>query len=240
MLSSYARKEWSTILAIGLMLGVSFAVVGWWWLILVVALPTIAVLLFFRDPQRRTPTERGVMVSPADGHVSSIFRLDHFEPFGEPAVCVRVFLSVLDVHVNRSPCHSRVVSLAYQPGEHRNALLAEASLVNESNLIVLNHPTNGKPIAAVKQIAGLIARRIVCGVKVGQILQRGQRIGLIKFGSTTELYVPESLQPQVLVEKGQRVRGGETALVRAAVPTASDVTVHGTADSRSARSMGQG
>ncbi|MCC7407644.1 MAG: phosphatidylserine decarboxylase family protein [Phycisphaeraceae bacterium] len=233
MLSSYARKEWSTILGIGLMLSVTFAVVGWWWLVGIVVLPTIAGLLFFRDPQRRTPTERGVMVSPADGHVSSIHRVDDFEPFGEPAVCVRVFLSVLDVHVNRSPCHSKVASLAYQPGEHRNALLAEASLVNESNLIVLLHPTTNKPIAAVKQIAGLIARRIVCGVKVGQILQRGQRIGLIKFGSTTELYVPESLQPQVLVEKGQRVKGGETALVRAAQP-ASEVTTYGSTPSESA------
>jgi len=104
---------------------------------------------------------------------------------------------------------------------------------------VLHHPTSARPIAAVKQIAGLIARRIVCGVKVGQILQRGQRIGLIKFGSTTELYVPESLQPQVLVEKGQKVRGGETALVRAAQPASSDVTTYGSTPSQSASSNGQ-
>ncbi|MCC7146047.1 MAG: phosphatidylserine decarboxylase family protein [Phycisphaeraceae bacterium] len=221
MLSRYGKRDWLSILAIGGMLMVSFGVVGWWWAVGVVGVITLGGLLFFRDPKRRIPTERNVLVSPADGRVSSIHWVEHFEGFGERALCVRIFLSVLDVHVNRCPCHAKVESIHYKPGGHLNALKTESAQVNESNLLLLFHPTRNQPVAAVKQIAGMIARRIVCGVETGQILQRGQRFGMIKFGSTTELYVPESYQPQALVEKGQRVYGGLTALVKANASPAS-------------------
>jgi phosphatidylserine decarboxylase len=218
MLSRLAQRDWLWCLGIAALLAVTFLVVGWYVPLVIVAAATLAVLGFFRDPNRRTPTERGLLVSPADGRVSSIHRIEHFGPFNEPATCVRVFLSVFDVHVNRSPCHGRVVSVMHTPGAHRNALNPDSAEVNENNLVVLHHPTRDVPVAAVRQIAGLIARRVVCSAGVGQILQRGQRMGIIKFASTTELYVPDSSNAVLAVEIGQRVTGGITPLFRSAVP----------------------
>ena len=218
MLSGYGKREWLTVLAIGLMLAVVTLFVGLWWLSILMVILTAGVLSFFRDPPRRVPTQRGVVTSPADGRISSIHEVEKFEPLGEPAVCIRVFLSVFDVHVNRSPCHAIVDSITYRPGEHRNAMSPESAKVNESNLIVFSHPTRGHRIAAIKQIAGLLARSIVCDARQGQILQRGQRLGMIKLGSTTELYLPASLRPQVLVEPGQRVKGGLTVMAKTMAP----------------------
>ncbi len=218
MLSRLAQRDWLWCLGIAALVAVTFLIVGWYVALAILAVATLAVLAFFRDPNRRTPTERGLLVSPADGRVSSIHRIEHFSPFNEPATCVRVFLSVLDVHVNRSPCHGRVVSVMHTPGAHRNALNPDSAEVNENNLIVLHHPTRDVPVAAVRQIAGLIARRVVCSAGVGHILQRGQRMGIIKFASTTELYVPDSSNAVLAVEVGQRVTGGITPLFRSAVP----------------------
>lgn len=218
MLSGYGKREWLTILIIGAMLTATGLFVQWFWLAGLAATATFALLTFFRDPHRRIPTDRGVVVSPADGRVSSIHHVDHFEPFGGPALCVRIFLSVLNVHVNRAPCHSLVQSITHKPGQHLNALNPDSAQANESNMIVLLHPTHRYPIAAVNQVAGLIARTIVCGVKKEHILQRGQRIGMIKFGSTTELYLPDTLSPQVTVKQGQKVYGGSTILGRINAP----------------------
>ncbi len=215
MLSSYGKREWITILLIGVMISATVLVfrIHWWPLAAVVAVATLALLAFFRDPNRSVPSQRGVMVSPADGVVSSVHQVEGFEPLGEAAQCVRIFLSVLDVHVNRSPCHGLVRSVTHRPGKHTNALNPDSAEVNEAVTTLLVHPTRKHPVAAVRQVAGLIARTIVCGCKEGDILQRGQRYGLIKFGSTTELYVPLSASPRVLVQRGQRVRGGETLLM---------------------------
>ena len=212
MLSGYGRNEWLTILAIGGLFTVTTLIIGWWPITILVIIATIAVLTFFRDPERRIPTQRGIVVSPADGRVSSIHPVEHFEPFDGPATCVRVFLSVLDVHVNRSPCHGTVQSITHKPGDHLNAMNPESAEVNESNLIVMIHPIRRHPVAAVRQVAGLLARTIVCGVKEEQVLQRGQKIGMIKLGSTTELYLPDHLQPKIAVAVGQKVQGGLTVL----------------------------
>ena len=159
------------------------------------------------------------MVSPADGKVSDITELDHDELIGGPCVRIGIFLSVFNVHVNRSPCDGRVVQVIYKKGKFINAMSHNrASEENESNTIVMAEPNGDRPIAVVKQIVGLIARRIVFDPQEGEILRRGQRIGMIKFGSRTELYVPQWLEPQMKVQVGQSVRGGADVIVTLGKP----------------------
>ena len=214
MLSGYAKREWATILGIGAMLAASLAAVGLWALAAVALLVAAAAAAFFRDPERRTPTQRGVVVAPADGRVSSIHRVEPFEPFGGPAVCVRIFLGVLDVHVTRSPCHGIVQSVSHRPGDHLSALNPDSLESNESLTMALLHPTRRHPVAVVRLVAGPLARTIVCGTQVERTLQRGQRFGIIKLGSTVELYLPESARPEVTVKRGQRVTGGLTVVAQ--------------------------
>lgn len=218
MLSGYGKREWLVILVTSSILMISCLVMGSLLTAVVVMLATGLLLSFFRDPNRSIPTQRGIVVSPADGRISSIHQIDHFEPFGGPATCIRIFLSVFNVHVNRSPCHGLVQSILHKPGQHLNALNPQSAEVNESNLIVLLHPTHRHPVAAVRQVAGLIARTIVCGTTEGKIVQRGQRIGMIKFGSTTELYLPQSAGATVSVQQGQRVSAGTTVLANVSTP----------------------
>ncbi|MBI1375011.1 MAG: phosphatidylserine decarboxylase family protein [Phycisphaera sp.] len=185
-----------------------------WWLVGAAAFVAFTLLMFFRDPRRRVPVQRGLVVAPADGRITSIHDVAHFEPFDGPAKCVRIFLSVLDVHVNRSPCYGRVASITHKPGKFLNALRPESAELNESVLIVLDHPTHHTPVAAIRQVAGMIARRIVCAAKVDDILQRGERFGLIKFGSTTEVYLPDPDNVEIHIELGQYVWGGETIVAK--------------------------
>lgn len=214
MLSPLAKQETLTIAAIGLLLSVAVVLLGAWWLMILVIPGTMAFLAFFRDPDRRTPTQRGVMTAPSSGRISSVHDVEHFEPLGGPATCVRIFMSVLDVHINYSPYHTEVASVTHTDGEHLNTLNPQSAEDNESNLLVLVHPTREYPMAAVRQVAGMLARTIVCSVEEGQVLQRGQRIGLIKLGSTTELYIAHDLSPQVRVRQGQKVVGGMTVLAQ--------------------------
>jgi len=215
MLSGYAKREWSTILAIGAMITITLIVIELPLLGVATLVITIALLSFFRDPHRRPPTVRNVMTAPADGRISSIHRVDNYELFNEPAICVRIFLSVLDVHINRSPCHGIVQSITHQPGDHLNALNPDSAEANESVTMLLVHPTRvEQPVAAVRQVAGLLARTIVNAARPQVVLQRGQRFGIIKLGSTTELYIPESAQPTINVEQGQYVYAGITVLAQ--------------------------
>jgi phosphatidylserine decarboxylase len=225
MLSPHARNEWLTIAGLGVLLSVAAGVFELWWVIPICVLVALAGLLFFRDPDRAIPSQRNAVVAPADGRVSSVHEIEHFEPFDGPAVCIRIFLSVFDVHINRCPCHGRVHSITHKPGAHRNALNPDSAEVNENNLIVLEHPVKGHPVAAVRQIAGLLARTVVCTVEEQSILQRGQRIGLIKLGSTTELYLPTALKPQVAIQAGQKVSGAVTVLAMVTPPTQSENAV---------------
>ena len=213
MLSGYAKNEWITVLAIGLLLTISFAVAGWWVLAVLALLAMLAVLSFFRDPDRRTPVQRGVYISPADGRVSSVHELEHYEPFDGPAVCVRIFLSVLNVHVQRSPCHGVVAWVTHKPGQFLNALNPQSAEVNTSTTMLLLHPVKRHPLAAVRQVSGVLARTIVCAAEPDLILQRGQRYGIIKLGSTVELYVPRSFASKVAVSKGAHVKAGVTVLI---------------------------
>lgn len=214
MLSKHAKLECITIAAVGFMLSVAVVLMGLWWLVFLTVPAAIALLLFFRDPERRTPTQRGVMVAPSEGRISSIHELEHFAPLDGPVVCIRIFMSVLDVHINYSPYHTAVESITHTPGEHLNTLKPESAEDNENNLLVLVHPNREYKMAAVRQIAGMLARTIVCHVHEEQVLQRGQRIGLIKLGSTTELYICKDLNPRIQVKEGQRVIGGLTILAQ--------------------------
>ncbi|MEM6458107.1 MAG: phosphatidylserine decarboxylase [Planctomycetota bacterium] len=213
-LSPYAKNECLAIVAVGLCVGLSLALLGWWPAAAVAATATVALLLFFRDPDRSPPAERGAVVAPADGRVSSVHELEHFPPFDGPARCVRVFMSVFDVHLNRCPCHGQVASVTHQPGRHGNTLNPASIEDNESVTTLLVHPVKGHPVAAVRQVAGLLARTIHHALPEGKVVQRGQRLGLIKLGSTTELYLPLTARPDIQVDVGQKVLAGVTVLAR--------------------------
>lgn len=189
----------------------------WLWLLIIPVL--VWLFAFFRDPERAVPVDQDIMVSPADGTVSDISELPHDELLGGPAVRVGIFLSVFNVHINRSPCDGKVLEAYYKKGKFINAMRHQlASDENESNTIVMGEQTSGKPIAVVKQIVGLIARRIIFSADKGQALRRGERIGMIKFGSRTELTVPKWLEPQVQVKVGQTVRGAADVIFKLGKP----------------------
>jgi phosphatidylserine decarboxylase len=175
-----------------------------------VIVPVLAWLFaFFRDPEREIPVEQNTMVSPADGKVSDVTEIPHDELLGGPAMRVGIFLSVFNVHVNRSPCDGKVIKAEHKSGRFINAMRhGEASDQNESKTVVLAEPTSGKPVAVVKLIVGMIARRIIFTPEVGDTLKRGERIGMIKFGSRTELSIAKWLEPDVRVRVGDNVRGG--------------------------------
>ncbi len=168
----------------------------------------IWLFAFFRDPERALPTEQHAMVCPADGTVSDITEIEHDELLGGPGVRVGIFLSVFNVHVNRAPCDGKIVDVKYKKGKFINAMRHnEASSDNESNTIVIAEIDGDRKVAVVKQIVGLIARRIIFTGSTGDVLRRGDRIGMIKFGSRTELTIAKFLEPQIKVQIGQTVRG---------------------------------
>lgn len=174
------------------------------------------IVFFFRDPKRVTPVRSGLVVSPADGRVIMITDTVPDVSLGlgsEPRTRVSIFLNVFDVHVNRSPVDGEVVHIDYRAGKFFNASLDKASVHNERNALAIvmkgDHAYNGQKLGVV-QIAGLIARRILCTVKPNDNLLAGERFGLIRFGSRTDVYLPMGLKPLVCV--GQRMIGGETIL----------------------------
>ncbi len=167
--------------------------------------------VFFRDPDRAVPQRPGLILAPADGRVVSIAPAVPPAELGlgpEPRTRVATFLSVFDVHINRAPAAGRIRRIAHHPGAFLNAALDKASEENERNAILLELAC-GRNLAVV-QIAGLIARRIVCEVREGQDVRAGERIGLIRFGSRVDLYLPEHAAPLVAV--GQRMIAGETVV----------------------------
>jgi len=212
MLSGYGRREWGAITVIAIALAAIAVWLACWWAAGVVALVWIAGAGFFRDPHRRVPTglPAGSMLSPADGAVSKVFRVDHHEATGGPAQIVRIFLSVLNVHINRAPCDGEVIGLLHTPGTYYDARTERSAEENESNLITM-WIEDGETIG-VRQVSGAIARRIVCPLKVGDRLERGRKFGMIKFGSTTELILPRPDDVEVLVKEGDKVRAGITVL----------------------------
>jgi len=161
-------------------------------------------LWFFRDPERAIPAEAGAVVSPADGKVTDVSAIDLK---GRPRTRISIFLSVFDVHVNRSPIAGLVTNVEYRHGRFRNALSAASALENEQNIVTVEGDGHS---VIFKQIAGVLARRIVFTKKLGDRVARGERVGLIKFGSRTDVLLDPAANVRVAV--GDRVRGGATVL----------------------------
>ena len=178
--------------------------VGWWAAAGVVAVPALAFLGFFRDPERRPPDLPGAVLAPADGRVMEVVPAE--DAWVGSALRVSIFLSPLDVHVNRAPVGGLVASVEYASGKFRAAYRPEASEVNERCTMAIEGSTR----VAVRQIAGVLARRIVCRVRAGDKLEAGERYGLIRFGSRTDLFVPRATELRVRV--GDHVRGGESIM----------------------------
>ena len=169
---------------------------------------------FFRNPRRRIPTEAGLVVAPADGKVVLIEEVEHDEFVGGPAVLIGIFLSVFNVHINRSPVMARVVGLRYRRGKFLNAIRPESARENEQLGVDLeaDEPPHRKMI--VRQITGAIARRIVCYAAPGQTLQRGEQFGMIKLGSRTELVLPREAGLVIETQVGKKVKAGSSILAR--------------------------
>lgn len=185
---------------------------------------TLWCVYFFRDPDRNVPMREGLIVSPADGVVQLIERAVPPEELGmgaDPLLRISVFLNVFNVHVNRVPLGGTIVRQVYRPGKFLNASLDKASEENERHAVHLR-TEDGKDIVFV-QIAGLVARRIVCHLTDGQQVRTGERFGLIRFGSRTDIYLPDGVEP--LVGLGQNMVGGETIIADLAAENTAAMTV---------------
>ncbi len=172
------------------------------------------IVYFFRDPPRRVPDGPGLLVAPADGKVVEITRLPHDEFIGGPAVRIGIFLSIFNVHLNRAPCASRVIALRYVPGQFFSALKPDSAIDNENTWIGLEEEQPPHRRLAVRQISGAIARRIVCDLRPDQLLDRGEKFGMIKLGTRTELILPDTADLQIEVEIGRKIIAGTTVVAR--------------------------
>lgn len=166
---------------------------------------------FFRDPERVTPEDENSLISPADGVVIAIDDCDENEYINGPAKKIAIFMSVFNVHINRAPIHGTVGLVKYRQGKFDAAFKENASFENEMNMVGME---NSKTKVLVKQIAGVLARRIVCDVVPGDMLGQGDRFGLIKFGSRVELIVPAGENLEIMVSLMDKVTGGETVIAR--------------------------
>ena len=186
------------------------AILGW--AVITVALLAVTLLVghFFRDPERVTVAGENEVVSPADGNVIAVQRIESSRFTGRPAMKISIFMSVFDVHVNRVPISGTIQGVFYKKGLYRAANFAEASEQNEQNWLWIRSDSGLDVV--ITQVAGLIARRIVCWPVIGDRVIQGERFGLIRFGSRMDLYAPEDCA--VLVSRGQHVFAGETVLCR--------------------------
>ncbi len=186
-----------------------FFLLGWGWLWKLTLVLAVFCGAFFRDPERFVPLKEGAVVSPADGRVLSVAEVDGPELAGiKESIKVSIFMSVFNVHVNRAPAAGRVVAIHYKAGKFFSANLDKAAEENERNMVVIED--DHKRRIAFTQIAGLIARRIVCFVEPDDRLEKGERFGLIRFGSRVDLYLPPDTEIDVAV--GQQVKAGETVI----------------------------
>ena len=188
------------------LLGVAAAVLGYWYVAALLFVVALFMAFFFRDPKRVPPSDPDVVVSPADGRVT---RIGPASSGADAPNVISIFLSPLDVHINRSPIPGKIVDMIYSPGKFLMATNEKASLVNEQNALTIQ----GEKITVVcKQIAGILARRVVCWKGKGDNLGLGERFGMIKFSSRTDVLLPANVK--ITVKEGQRVRGGTTVIGR--------------------------
>ena len=199
-------KDGYKFAAAPLLCGLVALFLHWNWLGGVLLVLGAFVLYFFRDPQRTIPADPDAIVSPADGRVMEVVE----EPFGGTPGCrISVFLSIFDVHVNRTPVAGRISEIQYRKGQFYAAMRGRASEENEQNVI---HVSSERGEVVFKQIAGWIARRILCWKAVGDSVTRGERVGMIRFGSRVDIWMPDRVE--ILVRQGQRVAGGSSILAR--------------------------
>jgi phosphatidylserine decarboxylase len=203
-----AREGWPYLLSAFILLALAI-----WclpvWISLIFFMAFVFILQFFRDPPRVIPQEEGVLLSPADGRIVAIS--EGIDPYTQQtALKISVFMNVFNVHSNRIPCNGEIEHIHYMPGTFLNAALDKASSDNERNAVIMRCDT-GHRISFV-QIAGLVARRILCYIKPGQKVSRGERYGFIRFGSRVDVYCPTGSISRVRI--GEKVRATETILVK--------------------------
>jgi phosphatidylserine decarboxylase len=199
-------KESIPYILVPLVLSIAATALGFWYVGLFLLLVAIFMAFFFRDPKRVPPNDPDVVVSPADGRIT---RIDSLAETPDSPTLISIFLSPLDVHINRSPIPGKIVDVVYSPGKFLMATNKQASLVNEQNALTIQ----GEKITVVcKQIAGILARRIICWKAQGDQLKLGERFGMIKFSSRTDVLLPPNVK--VTVAEGDRVRGGITVIGR--------------------------
>ena len=190
-----------------LVLMLVLSLLGFWYVGIVFGLVAAFMAYFFRDPKRATPTDQDLVVSPADGRVTRVKKVE--EGNERSATLVSIFLSPLDVHINRAPIAGEVTNVSYSKGKFLVAMDENASLVNEQNALTIE----GEKVTVVcKQIAGILARRIICWKHAGDRVALGEKFGLIKFSSRTDILMPANVE--VLVAEGARVQGGTTIIGR--------------------------
>ena len=188
-----------------------FQIAGW---LLVATFFVIGALIvwFFRNPPRRIPAEPGLIISPADGKIVAIDEIEDDEFLHGPAIRIGIFLSIFNVHINRAPVAGRVIGLRYKPGKYLNALRPESARENEQLSVRMQETVAPFRRYIVRQITGAIARRIVCWLKPGDELTRGEQFGMIKLGSRTELVLPREAGLKILVRIGDKVKAGSSTL----------------------------
>lgn len=201
-------REGIPFIALGLLITIIFVSFGSFYIGIFFLILTLFITYFFRDPERGNDVQENAVLTPADGKVLNIWELDGNNPLGGPAKKISIFMSIFNVHVNRAPSNGRILSIAYHPGKFFSANLEKASEQNESNSITME-TGKGEKIVVV-QIAGLIARRIVCWIKEKEYVKAGQRFGLIRFGSRLDVFLPAA--SEVIVRSGDRVKAGETII----------------------------
>jgi phosphatidylserine decarboxylase len=189
-----------------LLLGVVACTFSWWVTSTILCLLAAFVFSFFRDPERLIPATPGAIVSPADGRVVVLKEEDYA---GRPGKRISVFLAIWNVHVNRAPASGTITAMEYRPGKFLAAMLERASVENEQNVFTLKTDAGDM---VFKQIAGLIARRVVSWKKPGDCVARGERIGLVRFGSRVDVWLPK--EAEILVRVGENVKGGSSVLAR--------------------------
>jgi len=199
-------RESVPYIVVPLLLAVAATLFGLWYVGLLLLLVTLFMAFFFRDPKREPPSDPDVVVSPADGRVT---RIESAAGQTNSPTLISIFLSPLDVHINRAPIPGKIIDVVYSPGKFLMATNEQASVVNEQNALTIQ----GEKITVVcKQIAGILARRIVCWKHTGDRLNLGERFGMIKFSSRTDVLLPANVK--VTVAEGDRVRGGITVIGR--------------------------
>jgi len=185
-----------------------FAGMGWRVLMALGILVTLFIAFFFRNPKRKIPSLQNIILSPADGRIVHVGECEEDRFLRGKALKVSIFMSLFDVHVNRAPAAGKVLERSYHPGRFHVASIEKASLLNEQNAFVLETEDRFKILLI--QIAGFVARRIVCYAKAGDTLRKGEIFGLIRFGSRVDLYLPTEVKP--IVRVGQHVKGGESII----------------------------